>query len=276
MPRNLPPSPPVRRLVKEPVYFQLCDLLRDLVRAGGYAAGVQFLTEREVAERFGISRVTANKALSHLVIEGTLEFRKGVGTFVRTGGLDYDLQSLVSFTQKASLAGKTPATRVLRMAKVAADGVGDRVRQELCVGGSEELFFIERLRLADDIPMILERRFIPVRFCPELDRHQLSGSLYTVLTKKYGIQIAGADQTIRAISLDTNDASLLTVKRGASALWVHGVGFQDGPIWVEDTLYRGDLYEFRNRIGVAGAVKPARVTLCDASTGTRITGPDRK
>jgi DNA-binding GntR family transcriptional regulator len=56
--------------------------LRELLRG----LGERLLTERQICERFGVSRATANKALSNLVSEGVLEFRKGVGTFVREGG----------------------------------------------------------------------------------------------------------------------------------------------------------------------------------------------
>ncbi len=107
-------------LNKRPVYQQLNQLLRELVRRGDFAPGARFLTERQVVERFAVSRATANKALSNLVAEGTLEFRKGVGTFVRGGALQYDTRALASFTEKAQAAGKTPGTRVLEWQQVAA------------------------------------------------------------------------------------------------------------------------------------------------------------
>ena len=53
------PSKP-GRLVKEPVYQQLNDLLQGLIRRVEFKAGQQFLTKREVGERFEVSRVTAN------------------------------------------------------------------------------------------------------------------------------------------------------------------------------------------------------------------------
>src|SRR6478672_10049530 len=101
-------------LVKEPIYQQLNCQLRTLITSGEYADGSQFLTERQICERFGISRATANKALSNLVSEGLLEFRKGIGTFVRGRALDYNLKALVSFTDKAVAAGKRPTTEVLQ------------------------------------------------------------------------------------------------------------------------------------------------------------------
>ena len=121
-------------LVKEPIYRQLNNHLRTLVKSGEYGDGLQFLTERQICERFGVSRATANKALSNLVSEGLLEFRKGIGTFVRGGALEYNLRALVSFTDKAVAAGKTPTTEVLQFQSVAASDVLDEVPAILKVG----------------------------------------------------------------------------------------------------------------------------------------------
>ena len=74
------------RLVKTPIYQQLSQQLRDLIRQGEFKANDQFLTERQISDRFGVSRATANKALSNLVSEGILEFKKGIGTFIRING----------------------------------------------------------------------------------------------------------------------------------------------------------------------------------------------
>src|SRR5215471_16128144 len=107
------PSHVTSMLVREPMYQQLNNHLRTLIKSGEYAHGTQFLTERQICDRYGVSRATANKALSNLVSAGLLEFRKGVGTFVRGRSLDYNLRSLVSFTEKAVAAGKSPSTEVL-------------------------------------------------------------------------------------------------------------------------------------------------------------------
>src|SRR6185503_9037917 len=119
-------------IVRQPIYQQLNQALRSLLGSGEFKTGARFLTEREVSLRFEVSRATANKALSNLVSEGILEFRKGVGTFVRGGVLDYDLRSLVSFTGKAAASGKRATTRVLAFDTVAASsappGVGSALR----------------------------------------------------------------------------------------------------------------------------------------------------
>jgi len=231
------------------MYHQLNDLLKDLIRAERFRPGDRFLTERDVSSRFGVSRVTANKALSHLVVAGLLELRKGIGTFVRGGGLESDLRSLVSFTRRARATGQRPTTRVLKLARMAGRDAGAAVRDALEIGGGDGLYYFERLRMADGVPVILEKRYLVARFLPGLRRYRLAGSLYGLLEDELGIRILGAEQTIRAISLAPADARKLKVRPGAAALWVHAVGHAREPLWLEDTLYQGGIYEFTNVLG---------------------------
>ena len=256
----MPESP----LIRDPIYHQLNDRLRSLVAAGSFQAGDKFFTEREVSKRFEVSRVTANKALSQLVVAGLLEFRKGVGTFVRGEALQNDLRALVSFTRKAALSGKVPTTRVLAFSKLSAGAAGEGIAEALGVRTGETLLYLERLRLADGDPVILERRFLIARRCAGLTRKSVKGSLYDVLEKEFGLRLAGAEQVIRAMNLSVADAALLKTRANAAALWVHAVGFADEtPLWVEDTLYRGDRYEFQNVLGSKKPARPATPSLAD-------------
>jgi GntR family transcriptional regulator len=243
-------------LVRDPIYQQLNQELRRLLRGGGFAPGAKFLTEREVGAKFAVSRATANKALSNLVSEGLLEFKKGVGTFVRGGGLDYDLQALVSFTDRARAAGKKPETRVLSRASVAATRLPPDAARALGPGRAVSM---ERLRLADGVPLILERRWVGAAHCPGLERAPLAGSLYALWIGRYGLRLEGADQSIRAVGIAPADARLLGVKPGAAGLLVTSTGFLEGgePLWFERTLYRGDAYEFQNRLGGLRSARPA-------------------
>jgi GntR family transcriptional regulator len=247
----------ISELVKEPIYFQLNGRLRELVLSGEYAIGGKFLTEREICERYGVSRATANKALSNLVSEGLLEFRKGVGTFLRVGALDYNLRALVSFTDEALAAGKRPSTRVLLFETVTSGNVLDEVPQVLNVGPDGVLFYMERLRLADNLPVILERRYVVAELCPSLTEADVGGSLYSLWTERYRLAIEGADERIRAVNLRGAEARTLQVRDGAAGLLVSSVGYLVGnkPLWSERTLYRGDAYEFHNRLG---GIQPPR------------------
>ena len=250
-------------LVRDPVYLQLNKVLRDLIRSGQIDVGARFLTEREVGLQFQVSRATANKALSNLVAEGVLEFRKGLGTFVRGRPLDYDLQALVSFTEKARMAGTTPATRLLRFETVAPQAADPRAAESVRPSVGTELYYMERLRLADDLPVILERRYVRAEFCPDLVADDLLGSLYNLWIRKYGLEIAGAQQAIHAVNIRGKDATLLQVRRGVAGFLVTSVGYLQPrePLWWEQTLYRGDAYEFHNFLGPLQTAGPANGVL---------------
>jgi GntR family transcriptional regulator len=255
------------QLVKTPIYQQLNEALRDLIRNGEFSPDDQFLTERQICERFEVSRATANKALSNLVAEGIVAFKKGVGTFVRSGVLDYDLRALVSFTDKARAAGKVPSTRVLAFRSLPAVEASLDAAERLRLGERDDVYAVERLRLADDIPMILEKRVIAARHCPNLTADDLGGSLYALWTETYGLDITGADQTIRAVTIGDADSRLLAVESGAPGLLVSSLGTLAGgaPLWWEQTLYRGDAYEFQNRLGPIQTARPATPMMRDMS-----------
>jgi GntR family transcriptional regulator len=247
------------RLERSPIYQQLNDRLRSAL-AREYHRGDRFLTEREVAKRFGVSRPTANKALAGLVSEGVLEFRRGVGTFVRRDVIDYDVQSLVSFAEKARAAGKKPATELITFGDISAAAISEDIQTALGVAGGEMLWEMERLRLADGTPVILEHRYVVERHCPRLTKSQAEGSLYHAWTKAHGLTISGADEVIRAVLLTTHEARLLQISARSPALEVVSVGRldDDAPLWWERTLYRGDQYEFHSRLGPIQSATPAR------------------
>jgi GntR family transcriptional regulator len=238
-------------LIKEPIYQQLNSQLRQLISSGDCAVGSKFLTERQICEQYEVSRATANKALSNLVSEGLLEFRKGVGTFVRGRSLDYNLRALVSFTDKAIAAGKRPSTEVLQFETVPAADVLDDVPQTLQVPPEAPLYYMERLRLADSLPVILEKRYIVAQFCPDLSADDVRGSLYSLFVDRYHLPIEAADESIRAVNTRGQDARLLKLRDGAAGMLISSIGYLSGnrPLWSERTLYRGDSYEFHNRLG---------------------------
>jgi DNA-binding GntR family transcriptional regulator len=241
-----------------PIYQQMLDALHELIALEDYSEGDKFLTEREVAERFGVSRATANKALASLVAEGVLEFRKGVGTFVRGKLLNYELASLVSFTDKARQAGLTPTTEVLEFRDVSGLDIPADVAAALRIRGEQALYYMERLRLVDGEPIILEYRWVVEQYCPGLCKYDIDGSLYELFTDRFGLHVTGAEQTIRAIRLSERDGLRLGVSTGV-ALEVRAIGEIDNgvPLWSERTLYRGEFYEFHNRLGGLRIARPA-------------------
>ena len=240
------------------VYENLNAKLRALVHGGTFAPGDKFLTERQVSEQFSISRPTANKALASLVSEGLLEFRKGIGTFVRAGVLDYDLRRLVSFTEKARAAGKVPRTEVRAFERPAGQ-VPAKVLEALRVKAAPRVAYMERVRFADELPVIFERRYALLSGCDGVEIDDLAGSLYQLWTERLRLEVAGAEEVIRAVNLNRSEAAVFGLPVRTACLQVIATGLlKDGsPLWWEDTLYRSDAYEFRNQLGGIPAGRPA-------------------
>lgn len=227
---------------KRPLYRQLVDRLRK--QAAGLEAGAKFSTEREISERHGISRPTANKVLSALVAEGTLEFRKGLGTFVAARALTYDLRHLLSFDAQARASGRQPSTTVIGCTRSLSGPGEDRL-------GAGEVWRLTRLRLIDGLPCIVEHRSVPLARCPDLDQRDLAGSIYELFTVGYGFRLVGADQLVSAIAADADDARLLGLAAGAPALEARATGLlADGAaLWQERTVYHPGHWRFRVQLG---------------------------
>ncbi len=246
-----------REIVRDPLYMQVAQALVELMRTE-FNVGDQFLTERQVSERFGISRTTANKALSNLVIDGALEFRTGIGTFVRPAKPSVNLRRLISFTQKADEAGMRPETRVTRFRTVTLNEVKNVSRTKatavLQADGSLQVHEMSRLRLLNDVPVIFERRVLRAAPCPELSEVATAGSLYTLLSDSFGLSIAGVAQRIRARILTKAESSMLGIPESNAVLELAGVGYltSGDPLWYEETIYRGDTYEFVNQLRTSG------------------------
>jgi len=65
-----------------PLYQQLKEIVREWVKSGQLQPGARIPPERELGQRFGVSRLTVRQAISELVSEGVLYRIQGSGTYV--------------------------------------------------------------------------------------------------------------------------------------------------------------------------------------------------
>lgn len=241
-----------RKLDRNPLYVQLKLILRELVHGDEFKIGDKFLTERQISERFSVSRVTSNKALSSLVSEGILSIRKGIGTFVKDTSMESKFPGVfTSFTNRALAAGRKPSTVLLRFEHINAVDLPSRVRRNFNVADSEELIIVERLRLADQVPMILERHYFRSRLLPGLLPDDVIVSIYDMLTQKYHLTMSEMVETIRIITIKSRNAVLLGVPAATPGflMFFMPLNEQGIPVYFAEVIYRGDAYEFHNRLG---------------------------
>jgi GntR family transcriptional regulator len=139
---------------------------------------------------------------------------------------------------------------VLEFKRLGRGDVPEGVVRGLDLGEGEDVVFVERLRLADGVPVILEFRWIRASLVPGLRRQDLAGSCYGLLEGRYGVRLAGERQKIGARKLAAGEARKMGVQPGAAALVVEGPGLAEDEtaVWYQVLLYRGDRYHLENSV----------------------------
>lgn len=200
-------------------------------------------TERELAERYGVSRSTVRQALAALRDAGRVYRVQGAGTFTADTAIAKSL-SLTSFSEDMTERNLTPGSRILdaRLRPAGAE-TGARLR----LSPADEVVELRRLRLADGVPMCMETVRLPSARFPGLLDHGLDGSLYALLHAEYGTVLSRAEQTIRSTVLTPEQAELLQVAPHSPALEIDRTGLdqRDRPTEHTLSLYRADRYEIR-------------------------------
>ncbi|MFB7084917.1 GntR family transcriptional regulator [Streptomyces sp. NPDC056296] len=200
-------------------------------------------SERELMQRFAVSRMTVRRAVERLAQEGRVYRVQGAGTFVADPATISKSLHLTSFSEDIRARRMVPGSRLLQLERTGADMVCAR---DLFVEPGAPLVHIARLRLADDEPMCLENAWLPEAYVPGLVDQGEPDSLYQLLSRA-GVAPESADQTIRATVLDSEQARLLEVPPHFPALLVQRITRDARGRAVEraESLYRADRYDFR-------------------------------
>jgi GntR family transcriptional regulator len=228
-----------------PRYRQVADALQRRIVSGDLESHDRLASERMIADRFGLSRMTARQAVELLVRRGVVYRRPGSGTFVSPPRIEHTLQRLAGFSEQMRRQGVQPSGRVLEMrCSGRVDGVA---RAALALPAGERAWMVRRLRFGDGEPLLLETFWVPRAVCPELSRHELSDrSLYAVMREGYGVDPVSAETSLEPAALDPVDARHLAARPGAPAILViRTTRAADGrPVEFARDLYRGDRARF--------------------------------
>lgn len=225
-----------------PLYHQIEQALRRRIEGGELEPGVA-ISERELSESLGISRMTARQALSALRDEGLIYSERGRGTFVAKQKLNVHTRQLLGFTEDMQRRGLEPGSRLLGFKRFRPEAAH---AQKLRLAEDEEAFELTRLRLADRVPMAFETCLLPVHLCPQLKRADVErGSLYQVLEQRYGVRLGWADEVLEAACATKAEAELLSIKPRAPVLVVQRTVYaaDDAVIELVRSVYRGDRYQ---------------------------------
>jgi GntR family transcriptional regulator len=215
---------------------RLLDLLERL------DVGTAIPPERKLAADLGVSRPTLRAVVDELVREGLLHRRHGSGTYVAEPKIALSL-TMTSFTEDMQRRGMRPDSQVLSFEPTTA---GAKIGQKLRLSPSDQIYAIERLRLADDETMAIEFLHVPCAIAPDLSKRDLEHhSFYDLLRERHGILVAAGVQTIEPTVTNEEEAEILGVPLHAPAFLFERVSTSQRGEVVEfvRSIYRGDRYK---------------------------------
>jgi GntR family transcriptional regulator len=231
----------------------------DEVAGGALLPGERLGAERDMSERYGVSRSTLRAALDSLESVGAVRRVPGRsgGTFVAERKVERDLTSLTGLPSYLRRQGFESGARVLSTTTGEADA---ETAAALAIPLGSVVFEVIRVRLADGEPISYERARFPAAQFPGLLDHPLGGSLYALLESVYGLVPGESEERIEVVSATAGAARVLGVRRSAPVVSIARVTVdsQGRPFELSHDLFRADrvriVVRARAKSGAAGLV----------------------
>ncbi|NWF70957.1 MAG: GntR family transcriptional regulator [Chloroflexi bacterium] len=226
-----------------PLYVQMAEGISQRIASGELSPGDQLPSERELAEAHNVSRLTARQALEELVLQGRAYRVRGRGTFVAEPKIR-EVSGLRSFSDDMRSQGLVPSSRVLRLEVIQPE---EALRARLKLGAHDPAVWLERLRLANNLPVAFESVVLPHKLCPGLENEDMATqSLYALLRDKYGIYLAWGESEIEARGALPHEAALFEFDVGQPLMVATRMTFTESfePVEFAKSIYRGDRFTF--------------------------------
>jgi GntR family transcriptional regulator len=215
--------------------------IRELIATAQSEDQERLPTERELAERFGVSRATIRQVLDALEHSGLVRRRRGRtgGTFVTQNRVNLDFGYLAGIPSYLRAQGFRAGAHVVSARVVPADA---RIAEALQIQLSDPVHDIVRVRLADEVPISLEHARFPVALFPDLLAQPLTDSMYDVLSTKYGHTATRAVERLTAVLADASQAGVLGIRVGDPMIAIERITYDqtERPLEFSNDLFRGD------------------------------------
>ena len=262
MPPNLPPTPDAPAAFPSaaglpapafsPLYQQIKGLILQGLETGEWKPGEAIPSEMELATRFRVSQGTVRKAIDELASDNLVVRRQGKGTFVATHAerhVQYRFLRLLPDTGDLSVEG--PAERHILECKRARCSTD--MARVLGLRAGDPVIQVRRILSFSGTPTILEDIWLPGQAFKGLSAEQMSsypGPTYAMLELEFGVRMVRAEEKLRAVVPDAEQAELLQVTPETPLLSVERLAYtyNDVPMELRRGLYRTDTHHYYNEL----------------------------
>lgn len=223
----------------EPLYQHIKRFISDKIYSGELAPGDRVLSENELVKRFGVSRMTANRALSELTTEGLLNRIHGVGTFVASTQTTGHLLRVRSISEEVRERGNAYAFRVLRHCReVPPPHIGEWMGHE----PNTQAYRTVVVHLENDAPIQLEKRYVNLEAAPSYEHIDVSSTTPSEFLLA-NVPLQRVEHKVRALMPTEEVAGALAMEADIPCLLLERKTWsRDTPVSYVDLYHRGDKY----------------------------------
>jgi GntR family transcriptional regulator len=233
-----------------PLYQQIKSLILQSLQAGEWKPGEAIPSEMDLAARYRVSQGTVRKAIDELAAENLVVRRQGKGTFVATHAEQHvQYRFLKLQPDNGSVQSEGPAQRTIidcKRTRASAD-----VARALSLRSGDPVIQVRRVLAFSGVPTILEDLWLAGTPFKGLTAERLSsyqGAMYALFETEFGVRMVRADERLRAVNPDTEQAQLLGIDPKTPLLSVERIAYtyNDTPMELRRGLYRTDTHHYHN------------------------------
>lgn len=224
------------------MYYQLEMILAENIKNGTWPPNTKIMSEHQICEVYGVSRVTVRKAIDGLVRDGYLKRVQGKGTYVKEKTIEQTLNHFYSFREELKNNG---IESVSRMLDFQAAAVGEEIAGSLKLPAGSKAFRIERLFSADGQAYAMETSYIPCELCETLTREQVEqNGLYNSLNR-FNIFPTRASERLKAINLSKKQAEIMALNPKDACIYITRETYcNDRVVEWNTSIVRGDMFAY--------------------------------
>ena len=235
----------------ETKYYLIKEDIKRRIVSGKYKFGERIETEVELCDLYSVSRITAKRALDELMYEGYIRRVGGSGNFVSFNPINHILNGFYSLSEEIKKRDMVPTSKLVCLKELTVKDIdiANELKLHLKLRDYDHVFFLQRLRYADDEIIALDYTYLPVMFVPSLvvsDFESPSVSLYSLMGERYDCEPERAQEYFGVCTVLHEDAQLLNVSANSPALRVVRISFSKGnPVEYNYRIYKGEKYKYR-------------------------------
>lgn len=229
-------------------YEKIAFDIKEDILSEKYKPNEQLPFEKELCEKYNVSKMTVKKALDLLVNDGLIIKRRGSGTFVKDI-TEKEIQRIIEKKQFSGLTttsiGHKVTSKVLEFKIINAT---KEIADILKIEEDEFIYFVHRVRYVDDKAVVIEKTYIPLNLIPGMKLADVKKSIYGYIKDKLGLNIQSAHSTVRAMKSNELDRKYLNLEKDEPILEVERVAYLDNGKVFEYSFsrHRYDKFEFKS------------------------------